>query len=86
MKKHVLIFMSCLALLSSFSSVNAGPNNGYTSAANVYSGSSSHSWFGGGVDYVLGEWRKEKEDKIKAAEVPVIKEVIVPVEQAPSTH
>lgn len=86
MKKEVLTFMSCVALLASFSSTKAGSNNGYTSAANVYSGSSSHSWFGGGVDYVLSEWRKEKEDKLKAPEAPVHTEVEVPVEQDSSTH
>ena len=60
MKKSLL--KPCLIIcLSSFGSVNAGSNNGYTTAANVYSGSSSLGWYGGGVAYRLAEWRK-KED------------------------
>jgi len=47
--------------LSSFTPANADSNNGYTSGANVYTGSSSRGWYGGGVAYRLAEWRK-KED------------------------
>lgn len=66
MKKNGLIFMCYISLLACFSSSHAGSNNGYTSAANVYSGSSSHSWFGGGVEYVLAKWKEEA----KQAKVP----------------
>jgi len=38
----------------------AGSNNGYTTAANVYTGSSSRTWYGGGVAFVLAEWKKER--------------------------
>lgn len=43
------------ALLSSSSFAIAGSNNGYTTAANVYSGSSSRGWYGGGIAHVLAE-------------------------------
>lgn len=39
----------------------ASPNNGYTTAANVYSGSASRSWFGGGTAYAIAQWKSERE-------------------------
>ena len=60
MNKNISI--TCLIIcLSSFTPANADSNNGYTSGANVYTGSSSRGWYGGGVAYRLAEWRK-KED------------------------
>jgi hypothetical protein len=47
----------------------AGSNNGYTTAANVYTGSSSQTWYGGGVVFVLAEWKKE-------AASPIIEETV----------
>lgn len=48
----------------------AGSNNGYTTAANVYTGSSSQTWYGGGVAFVLAKWRKEE----AAVVSPIIEE------------
>ncbi len=60
MKKSLL--NTCLIIsLASFSSTHARSNNGYTTGANLYTGSSSRGWYGGGVAYQLAEWRK-KED------------------------
>ena len=60
MKKSLL--NTCLIIgLVSFSFANAGSNNGYTTGANLYTGSSSRGWYGGGVAYRLAEWRKEKD-------------------------
>jgi len=47
----------------------AGSNNGYTTAANVYSASSSRGWYGGGVAHVLAEWKKERSDAAAGAKV-----------------
>lgn len=70
MKNQVIKALSLLTLLAvAFTTASAGSNNGYTTAANVYSGSSSRSWFGGGVEHVLAQWRMEKD-------VPTGKEAI----------
>ncbi len=53
------------AFLSSSNVALAGPNNGYTTAANVYSGSSSRGWYGGGVAHVLAGWKAEADAKSK---------------------
>jgi hypothetical protein len=63
MKKYLFHILFYISLLASFSHVIADSNNGYTTAANIYSGSSSRGWYGGGVAYQLAEWRK-KEDVI----------------------
>ncbi|MGV6817389.1 MAG: hypothetical protein ACWA44_09020 [Thiotrichales bacterium] len=42
-------------------SLLASPNNGYTTAANVYSGSASRSWFGGGTAYAISQWKAERQ-------------------------
>ena len=57
----------------------AGSNNGYTTAANVYTGSSSRTWYGGGVAFVLAEWKNER---AMAKAVPVKPAV----EEQPSTN
>ena len=67
-------------LLSDSSFVIAGSNNGYTTAANVYSGSSSRGWYGGGVAHVLAEWKKEK---AMAAATPAPVEPAAAKEPAP---
>ena len=71
------------ALLSSSNIALAGPNNGYTTAANVYSGSSSRGWYGGGVAHVLAGWKAEADAKSKPAAVtePVSAE---PTKEAPA--
>lgn len=48
-------------LITGLSVANANSNHGYTTAANVYSGSSSRGWYGGGVNYVLTQWRMERD-------------------------
>jgi hypothetical protein len=68
------------ALLSSSSVALADSNNGYTTAANVYSGSSSRGWYGGGVAHVLAEWKKEK---AMAAATPAPVEPATAKEPAP---
>jgi len=74
MKKILFTMLGSLALLFTSGSVNAGSNNGYTTAANVYSGSSSRTWYGGGVQHALALWRMEadvaakQEAAIKATE------------------
>ncbi len=53
-----------LLLLSSLlitPTTHAGSNNGYTTAANVYTGSSSRSWFGGGTAYAIAQWKAERQ-------------------------
>ncbi len=46
--------------LSTLPALHAGSNNGYTTAANVYSGSASRSWFGGGTAYAIAQWKAER--------------------------
>jgi hypothetical protein len=71
------------ALLSSSSFAIAGSNNGYTTAANVYSGSSSRGWYGGGVAHVLAEWKKERSDAAAKVEPPA---PVAPVSEEPVTN
>lgn len=52
----------------------AGSNNGYTSAANVYTGSSSRTWFGTGVAHVLAKWKKERAIPKSVPVEPVVEE------------
>lgn len=61
MKSNITKISFSLFFLICAHTVSAGSNNGYTSAANVYTGSSSRTWYGGGVAHVLAEWRKERE-------------------------
>ncbi len=61
MKIMTLQIVLISAVLSSPTLALAGSNNGYTTATNVYSGSSSLGWYGGGVKYWLAEWKKESE-------------------------
>jgi hypothetical protein len=70
MKKILFTMLVSLALLFTSAGVNAGSNNGYTTAANVYSGSSSRTWYGGGVQHALALWRME-------ADVAAKKEAVI---------
>lgn len=72
-------------LLSSSSFAIAGSNNGYTTAANVYSVSSSRGWYGGGVAHVLAEWKKERSDAAAAAKVEPSAPV-APVSEEPAMN
>jgi len=78
------------AFLSSSNFVIAGSNNGYTTAANVYSGSSSRGWYGGGVAHVLAGWKAEADAKSKPATIiePVIEvpDPVVPVSEEPAAN
>ncbi len=65
--------LTVIVLFSSFSFSFADSNNGYTTAANVYTGSSSRTWYGGGVAHVLSQWRKESGN---ASRPVVVKEPI----------
>jgi outer membrane biosynthesis protein TonB len=73
--------MIIAVLFASPEVVYAGSNNGYTTGANLYTGSTSRTWYGGGVDYVLGEWRKEAD--MAAAEQS---QAVPGVEQAPAAN
>ncbi|MEB8430679.1 hypothetical protein OO007_00435 [Cocleimonas sp. KMM 6892] len=68
MKYSLIKLLVALLFLASSSLSVAGSNNGYTSAANVYTGSSSRTWYGGGVAFVLSEWKKEKEVSVEKVE------------------
>ncbi len=76
MKNNVIntLLISSL-LLASSSTLLAGSNNGYTTAANVYSGSSSQGWYGGGVQYWLAKWQQEK---MAPAAVEAVPDEIIP--------
>ena len=60
MKNSLIKTLVITSLLIGPSLAIAGSNNGYTSAANVYTGSSSRTWFGAGGAHVLAEWKKER--------------------------
>jgi hypothetical protein len=70
MKKNVINTLLITLLLASSGILVAGSNNGYTTAANVYSGSSSQGWYGGGVQYWLEKWQQEKIASAAAEAVP----------------
>ncbi len=70
MKKKFIKALSLLTVAAAFNAASANTNSGYTTAANVYSGSSSHSWFGGGVEHVLAQWRMEKDVPAEKEAVP----------------
>lgn len=70
MKKNVINTLLITLLLASSGILVAGSNNGYTTAANVYSGSSSQGWYGGGVQYWLAKWQQEKIASAAAEPVP----------------
>jgi len=57
-KNYIDILLMTIFVTSS--SFVIADSNGYTTAANVYTGSSSRTWYGGGVAYVLAEWKKER--------------------------
>jgi hypothetical protein len=78
MKNTLKKTLTVIVLFSSFSFSFADSNNGYTTAANVYSGSSSRTWFGAGVAHVLAEWKKERA-------MPEITPVEPAVEEQPSS-
>lgn len=59
MKNSLIKTLIITSLLVGSGLAIAGSNNGYTTAANVYTGSSSRTWFGAGVEHVLAEWKKE---------------------------
>lgn len=82
MKKSFIKTLLMTALLTSPSFAIAGSNNGYTTAANVYSGSSSRGWYGGGVAHVLAEWKKERSAATKV-EPPA---PVAPVSEEPATN
>ncbi len=84
MKKHILKTLCLQALLFTSIGVNAGSNNGYTTAANVYSGSSSRTWYGGGVQHVLAEWRKEADASAEQESVVEEAEAVSSEEVAPA--
>lgn len=83
MKNIGLICICSMSFLGLYSSTSADSSNGYTTAANVYTGSSSRSWFGGGVDYVLAEWRKEdklsKEKGLSSSSLDTSKNSVEPI-------
>lgn len=74
----VLLMMACSL---GTSMVFAGSNNGYTTAANVYSGSSSRGWYGGGVAHTLAGWKNKQEKVATPAETPTVEKV---EEEAPA--
>lgn len=59
MKNKLIKILLISTFLAGSGMAAAGSNNGYTTAANVYTGSSSRTWYGGGVAFVLAEWKKE---------------------------
>jgi hypothetical protein len=75
MKNSLLKILLITSLFGSSVAI-AGSNNGYTTAANVYTGSSSRTWYGGGVAFVLSEWKKERS----------VPNVAPAVEEQPSTN
>jgi hypothetical protein len=79
MKNSLIKTLLVTSFLIGSSLAIAGSNNGYTSAANVYTGSSSRTWFGAGVAHVLAEWKKERA-------MPKIAPVEPAVEQEPSNN
>ncbi len=81
MKNSLIKTLLITSLLIGPSLAIAGSNNGYTSAANVYTGSSSRTWFGAGVAHVLAEWKKERNAPIKAEESAAP----VPASEEPAT-
>ena len=58
--------ITTILFLSSLPALHAGSNNGYTTAANVYSGSASRSWFGGGTAYAIAQWKAERAAAVSA--------------------
>ncbi len=78
MKNSLLKILLITSLFGSSVAI-AGSNNGYTTAANVYTGSSSRTWYGGGVAFVLSEWKKERS-------VLNVAPVDTAVEEQPSTN
>jgi len=79
MKNSLIKTLLITSFLIGSSLAIAGSNNGYTTAANVYSGSSSRTWFGAGVAHVLAEWKKERT-------MPKVTLVEPAVEEQPSTN
>ncbi len=69
MKNRLLKIVLTTSFVLGSGLVIAGSNNGYTTAANVYTGSSSRTWFGAGVSHVLAEWKKENARQTEA--IPV---------------
>ncbi len=74
MKNSLIKTLLITSFLMGSSLAIAGSNNGYTSAANVYSGSSSRTWFGAGVAHVLAEWKKERAIPETAPVEPAVEE------------
>lgn len=74
MKYSLISTVFITGLLIGSSQVSAGSNNGYTSAANVYTGSASRTWFGAGVAHVLAEWKNERAEAESAEAAPVTEE------------
>ncbi len=58
--------ITTIIFISSLPALHAGSNNGYTTAANVYSGSASRSWFGGGTAYAIAQWKAERAAAVSA--------------------
>ncbi len=83
MKKNFMKTLLIAVFLSGSGFALAGSNNGYTTAANVYTGSSSQTWYGGGVAFVLAEWKKEAASPMveDAASQPVAETVSPSIEE-----
>lgn len=75
--KTFLVTFTTVALFA-VSPLHAGANNGYTTAANVYTGSSSRSWFGGGTAWAISQWKAERQATVTA---PAAEEAPAPAQQ-----
>ncbi len=86
MKNNVLNILLIITLSLSTSVTVAGSNNGYTTAANIYLGSSSRGWYGGGVAYRLAEWRKEADKLSNEAKSEDVIEATSPSSETPKDN
>ncbi len=60
MTEKITSALLATGLLLACSTGSATAANGYTTGANVYTGSASRSWFGGGTAYAIEQWKAER--------------------------